>query len=52
VVPRRRTGEPKGVAMVMNVVAGLDDRGRIIGWDYAVFTPTHSSRPGAGVLAR
>jgi CO/xanthine dehydrogenase Mo-binding subunit len=40
--------EPKGVAMVMNVVAGLDERGRIIGWDYAVFTPTHSSRPGAG----
>jgi CO/xanthine dehydrogenase Mo-binding subunit len=34
--------------MVMNVVAGLDERGRIIGWDYAVFTPTHSSRPGAG----
>jgi CO/xanthine dehydrogenase Mo-binding subunit len=40
--------EPKGVAMVMDVAASLDDGGRITGWDYAVFTPTHSSRPGAG----
>jgi nicotinate dehydrogenase subunit B len=40
--------EPKGVAMVMEVSAGLDDSGRIVGWDYAVWTPTHSSRPGAG----
>jgi nicotinate dehydrogenase subunit B len=40
--------EPKGVAMVMNVSAGLDASGKIVGWDYAVWTPTHSSRPGAG----
>jgi len=40
--------EPKGVAMVMEVTAGLDENGRIIGWDYAVWTPTHSSRPGGG----
>jgi len=40
--------EPKGVAMVMDVAASLDDGGRITGWDYAVFTPTHSSRPGSG----
>ena len=40
--------EPKGVAMVMNVSAGLDSAGKIIGWDYAVWTPTHSSRPGGG----
>jgi CO/xanthine dehydrogenase Mo-binding subunit len=40
--------EPKGVAMVMDVAASLDDGARITGWDYAVFTPTHSSRPGAG----
>jgi CO/xanthine dehydrogenase Mo-binding subunit len=39
--------EPKGVAMVMEVAGGLDDRGRIVGWDYAVWTPTHSSRPNA-----
>ena len=39
--------EPKGVAMVMEVTGGLDDAGKIVGWDYAVWTPTHSSRPGA-----
>jgi CO/xanthine dehydrogenase Mo-binding subunit len=40
--------EPKGVAMVMDVSAGLDESGKITGWDYAVWTPTHSSRPGGG----
>src|SRR6185295_14482698 len=39
--------EPKGVAMVMDVAAGLDANGRIVGWDYAVWTPTHSNRPSA-----
>lgn len=39
--------EPKGAAMVMDVSAGLDENGRIAGWDYAVWTPTHSSRPNA-----
>ena len=40
--------EPKGVAMVMDVSAGLDEGGKIVGWDYAVWTPTHSSRPSGG----
>ena len=39
--------EPKGAAMVMDVSAGLDADGRIVAWDYAVWTPTHSSRPSA-----
>ena len=39
--------EPKGVAMVMEITGGLDASGKIVGWDYAVWTPTHSSRPGA-----
>ena len=39
--------EPKGVAMVMDVAGALDSNGRIAAWDYAVWTPTHSSRPGA-----
>jgi len=39
--------EPKGVAMVMEVAGGVDESGRIVGWDYAVWTPTHSSRPNA-----
>ena len=39
--------EPKGVAMVMDVAGGVDANGRIVGWDYTVWTPTHSSRPNA-----
>lgn len=39
--------EPKGVAMVMQVAGALDSSGRIAAWDYAVWTPTHSSRPSA-----
>ncbi|MGH7619317.1 MAG: xanthine dehydrogenase family protein molybdopterin-binding subunit, partial [Gemmatimonadaceae bacterium] len=39
--------EPKGVAMVMEVSGGVDASWKIVGWDYAVWTPTHSSRPGA-----
>ncbi|HTJ22372.1 MAG TPA: molybdopterin cofactor-binding domain-containing protein [Gemmatimonadaceae bacterium] len=39
--------EPKGAAMVMDISAGLDENGHIVGWDYAVWTPTHSSRPNA-----
>ena len=39
--------EPKGAAMVMDVTGGLDDHGRVVAWDYAVWTPTHSSRPSA-----
>jgi CO/xanthine dehydrogenase Mo-binding subunit len=31
----------------MDVAAGLDAAGRIVAWDYAVWTPTHSSRPGS-----
>lgn len=38
--------EPKGPAMVMDVKAGLDAQGNIVAWDYAVWTPTHSTRPG------
>ncbi|HEV2530068.1 MAG TPA: molybdopterin cofactor-binding domain-containing protein [Thermomicrobiales bacterium] len=38
--------EPKGPAMVMDVRGGLDADGNIIGWDYTVYTPTHSTRPG------
>ena len=38
--------EPKGVAMVMAVKGGLDDQGHVVAWDYQVWSPTHSSRPG------
>jgi CO/xanthine dehydrogenase Mo-binding subunit len=39
--------EPKGVAMVMEISGAVDEAGRIAGWDYAVWTPTHSGRPSA-----
>jgi CO/xanthine dehydrogenase Mo-binding subunit len=39
--------EPKGVAMVMEIAGAVDDAGRIAGWDYSVWTPTHSGRPSA-----
>ncbi len=38
--------EPKGVAMAMTVKGGLDDKGDIVAWDYQVWSPPHSSRPG------
>jgi nicotinate dehydrogenase subunit B len=43
--------EPYGPAMVAKVTAGLDASGEIIDWDYAVWSNTHSTRPGpAGEL--
>jgi len=43
--------EPYGPAMVVKVNAGLDGSGRIIDWDYAVWSNTHAMRPGpAGTL--
>ena len=38
--------EPKGPAMVIDVRAALDTAGAVVAWDYAVRTPTHSTRPG------
>ncbi len=38
--------EPKSAAMVMAVQGGLDAQGRAVAWDYQVWSPTHSSRPG------
>ena len=43
--------EPYGPAMVVKVSASLDDRGHIADWDYAVWSNTHSMRPGARRLA-
>jgi nicotinate dehydrogenase subunit B len=43
--------EPLGPAMVTEVSAALDASGRIADWDYAVWSNTHSTRPGtAGSL--
>lgn len=38
--------EPYGAGMVMRVKAGIDAKGMLTGWDYEVFTDTHSTRPG------
>jgi CO/xanthine dehydrogenase Mo-binding subunit len=38
--------EPKGPAMLMEVRGGLDGQGQVAAWDYNVWTPTHSTRPG------
>jgi CO/xanthine dehydrogenase Mo-binding subunit len=43
--------EPYGPAMVTKVSAGLDGNGKIVDWEYAVWSNTHSMRPGgAGAL--
>jgi CO/xanthine dehydrogenase Mo-binding subunit len=38
--------EPYGSAMLTNGRAALDEKGRIISWDYTVRSSTHSTRPG------
>jgi CO/xanthine dehydrogenase Mo-binding subunit len=38
--------EPYGSAMLTNVRAALDEKGRIVSWDYTVRSRTHSTRPG------
>ena len=43
--------EPYGPAMIGRVRATLSDDGRIAGWNYEVWSNTHSTRPGpAGAL--
>jgi nicotinate dehydrogenase subunit B len=46
-------GEPKAAAMVMEVIAGLDEDGRIVTWRYDVWSPSHTNRPrtALGLLA-
>jgi CO/xanthine dehydrogenase Mo-binding subunit len=48
---QEHAGEPYGPAMVAKVNASLDAGGRIIDWDYAIWSNTHATRPGpAGAL--
>jgi nicotinate dehydrogenase subunit B len=43
--------EPFGPAMVAKAKASLDTKGRIVSWDYGVWSNTHATRPGpAGSL--
>jgi CO/xanthine dehydrogenase Mo-binding subunit len=47
--------EPYGTAMVTAAKASLDDHGMIADWQFEVWSPTHSTRPGqkggSGLLA-
>jgi len=38
--------EPHGPAMTVNVRGAVDAQGNVSAWDYHVWTPTHSTRPG------
>jgi CO/xanthine dehydrogenase Mo-binding subunit len=38
--------EPHGPAMVVDARGAVDDQGKVSAWDYQVWTPTHSTRPG------
>ena len=38
--------EPKGPAMLSHIRAGLSLAGQIVAWEYDVWTPTHTTRPG------
>ena len=43
--------EPYGPAMVTKVIASLDGSGKVLDWDYALWSNPHSERPGgAGAL--
>jgi CO/xanthine dehydrogenase Mo-binding subunit len=44
---QEHTFEPYGPAMQGNLRAALSDDGRITSWEYAVWSNTHSTRPGA-----
>lgn len=46
-------GEPKAAAMLMEATGGLDEEGRIMAWDYQVWSSSHANRPrhALGLLA-
>lgn len=45
--------EPYAPAMVIRMRGGVDAHGRIVGWEYEAWSPTHAARPrsGAEILA-
>lgn len=45
---QENTWEPFTPAMVMEAQASLDASGRIVDWDYGVWSNTHNNRPGNG----
>jgi len=47
---QENTAEPFGPAMVAEASAALDAEGRIVDWDYGVWSNTHNRRPNTGGL--
>jgi nicotinate dehydrogenase subunit B len=47
---QEHTSEPYGPAMVAEVAGALDAEGRIVDWDYGVWSNTHNRRPNVGGL--
>jgi CO/xanthine dehydrogenase Mo-binding subunit len=47
---QEHTNEPYGPAMVAEVSGSLDAEGRVVNWDYGVWSNTHNRRPSAGGL--
>ncbi|MBO0710706.1 MAG: xanthine dehydrogenase family protein molybdopterin-binding subunit, partial [Acetobacteraceae bacterium] len=47
---QENTAEPFGPAMIGDASAGLDANGRVVKYDYAVWSNTHNRRPTAGGL--
>jgi nicotinate dehydrogenase subunit B len=45
---QEQTAEPFGPAMVVEVSAALDAQGKIVDWNYGVWSNTHSTRPAKG----
>jgi CO/xanthine dehydrogenase Mo-binding subunit len=47
---QEHTNEPYGAAMIAEVEGALDADGRIVDWDYGVWSNTHNRRPNVGGL--
>jgi nicotinate dehydrogenase subunit B len=47
---QEHTNEPYGSAMVAEVSGAIDAEGRVVDWDYGVWSNTHNRRPNVGGL--
>ncbi len=47
---QEHTSEPYGAAMIAEVSGAVDAEGRIVDWDYGVWSNTHNRRPAVGGL--
>jgi CO/xanthine dehydrogenase Mo-binding subunit len=47
---QEHTHEPYGPAMVAEATGALDAEGRVVDWDYGVWSNTHNRRPNVGGL--